>query len=476
MTATPLNVILPEKEEWGEIGLAEEETPKMPLSSVFGESFSQYLQKLSRATGTPIDYVALSLLVMSSVIIGNKRTIYVRNGWTDEPVHLWGALVGVPSAKKTVSVKIIKKALRRLVETRKMQYLNQKSIYRSALQRFNQSGGTDEEPKKPIMRQLIINDSTVEAIHRVIDPENPECVCVFRDELTGLMGALSKYNNGDRSFFLEGYNGAPYNINRVKYDEPILISKLSLSILGTIQPQKLKSLLREADDGFISRLLFAFPDPIFSEEPDFEIDEGKIRIIFEKLDQISSKHQSISLDEKAKEIFNQWHRENEIETQKCIDELLQSSYGKMGGQSVRLACSLEHIFWALSEEKSGKNTDDKPENPPKLISKDTILKAIVLIEDYFKPMAEKVFCDCLHPRADNVQRSFLRYLKDQKLEKFNVRELKHRNVFPKNIDENEFLTNLIELNVIRRDMSGFPPKGRPSKNYVVNPKLMEMKL
>jgi len=404
--------------------------------------------------------------VMSSVVIGNKRTIYVRNGWTDEPVHLWGALVGAPSAKKTVSVKITKKALRRLVETRKMQYLNQKSIYRSALQRFNQSGGTDEEPKKPIMRQLIINDSTVEAIHRVIDPENPECVCVFRDELTGLMGALSKYNNGDRSFFLEGYNGAPYNINRVKYDEPILISKLSLSILGTIQPQKLKSLLREADDGFISRLLFAFPDPIFSEEPDFEIDEGKIRIIFEKLDQISSKHQSISLDEKAKEIFNQWHRENEIVTQKCVDELLQSSYGKMGGQSVRLACSLEHIFWALSDKKE----------PPRSISKDTMLKAIVLIEDYFKPMAEKVFCDCLHSRADNVQRSFLRYLKDQKLEKFNVRELKHRNVFPKNIDENEFLTNLIELNVIRKDISGFPPKGRPLKNYVVNPKLMEMKL
>jgi hypothetical protein len=287
---------------------------KIPLEAIFGENFAKYLRDISQASGCSVDYTVLNLLVITSVIIGNRRCIHVRNGWTEEPVHLWGALVGYPSTKKTASMRPMLKALKLLTEVRKIEYATQKRDYKTGLEKYANKE-LSEEPKKPILRQILINDATVEAIHRAINPENPECICIYRDELTGLIGTLSKYNDGDRSFFLEGYNSNPYTINRAKYEEPIVISKLSLSVLGAIQPQKMKSILKGADDGFTSRLLFAFPDPIISEEPETDISGNMLGLIFRKTDQLPAKEEKISLTKEAREEFNKWHMENEINTQ-----------------------------------------------------------------------------------------------------------------------------------------------------------------
>lgn len=281
------------------------------------------------------------------------------------------------------------------------------------------------------------------------------------------MGSLSKYNNSDRSFFLEGYNSNSYNVNRVKYDEPIIIPRLSISLLGTIQPQKLQRILNEADDGFLSRFLFAFPEAEISEEPETDIDDEILKHIFKKIDQLPLSERSIDLSPEAKTMFNQWYREHEIETQKQVSELLQSSYGKMGGQAVRLACTLEHIVWALSEQKK----------PPEIISRDSMQKAIVLIEDYFKPMAKKVFTECTNCNHDNALLVFVKHLIDNKIQKFNVRTLKRKNAFPtfeESYREKNFLLNLMERGIIR--LAKTERTGRPSKDYVVNPKLMEAKL
>jgi hypothetical protein len=439
---------------------------KIPLGAIFGEDFAKYLRDISQASGCSVDYTVLNLLVITSVIIGNRKYVHVRNGWTEEPTHLWGALVGSPSTKKTSSMRPVLRAMAQLTEARKIEYGMQKREYKIQLEKYANKE-LSEEPKKPILRQILINDATVEAIHKAIDPENPECICIYRDELTGLIGTLSKYNDGDRSFFLEGYNSNQYTINRAKYEEPIVISKLSLSILGTIQPQKMKSILRGADDGFTSRLLFAFPDPIISEEPETDISENILSLMFKKMDQLPAKEKKISLTKEAREEFNKWHMENEIKTQRYISGLLQSSYGKMGGQVVRIACVLEHIFWALSDESE----------PPKEISLNTVIKAIVLIEDYFKPMAQKVLSECLRDDSDYITQSFIKYLTDNKIVQFNLRELKRKYVLNfenKQQAEDDFLSTLIDANVIKQIETN--KTGRPLKNYAVNPKLAEIKL
>ena len=469
------NVILPQK-EWGEIDLSDIQDstiPTIPLEHIFGTSFAKYLMDLSDASGTPVEYIVLSLLVLTSVIIGNRRHIDVRNGWTDEPTHLWGALVGDPSTRKTVAMRLMQKAIKNLSEKRRSEYESQKREYNKEmkkraeeLKKYKQDE-MYEELKKPILRQLVVSDTTVEAVYIVINPEKPECFCLFRDELTGLFGKLDiREHEGDRSFFLEGYSSNAYVVNRVKFGGSIAIPKLSVSILGTIQPQKLEEVLKKADDGLLSRFLFAFSKAKISEEPKDIIDERKIGHIFEKIDDIPLKEERISLSPEAKEIFNKWHREHEIKTQRYTSGLLQSSYGKMGGQVVRLSCALEHIKWALSDETE----------PPQTISQDAVLKAIVLIEDYFKPMTEKVLVKHSHCRNNNQLLAFIRYLKDRKIQVFNVRDLRRKRKFPslEEDEEKKFLSALIEVNIIAS--SGREGAGRPPKNYIVNPKLMEVNL
>jgi hypothetical protein len=439
---------------------------EIPLTKIFEESFAKYLCDIAQASGSPVDYTVLNVMVISSAIIGNKARISVWNGWDDEPAHLWGALIGAPSTKKTASRRPILKALKPLIEARKLEYQNKKKEYQVALENFEAKEISDK-PQKPILRQLLISDTTVEAIHRAIDPENPECICVFRDELSGLMGSISKYSDGDRSFYLEGYSGNFYTVNRVKYDEPIIIPNLSISILGTIQPQKIRNMLREADDGFLSRFLFAFPKPIITEEPKTSVNEEKLSKIFQKLDQLPAKEKKISLSAEAKETFKEWHAEHEKKTQSYTTRLLQSSYGKMGGQAVRMACVLKHIYWALSSETA----------PPTEISNDSILKAIVLVEEYFKQMAKKVFAECSMSADVDLTRAFVNYLADEKVDQFNMRDLKRKNLFPTLNDENteqRLISTLVGANVIRRVESD--SKGRPAKNYMVNPQLQKIKI
>ena len=139
----------------------------------------------------------------------------------------------------------------------------------------------------------------------------------------------------------------------------------------------------------------------------------------------------------------------------------------MGGQAIRLACVLEHIAWAWSDWKE----------LPEIISKDTMLRAIVLIEDYFKPMLKKVLAECSQCSNGYSLLAFMRYLLDNKVQKFNVRTLKRKNKFPifevgKN--EEKFLSHLTKINIIRLVNTG--KTGRPSKDYIVNPMLSEVKL
>jgi len=48
----------------------------------------------------------------------------------------------------------------------------------------------------------------------------------------------------------------------VKFSEPIHIPHLTVGVLGSIQPDKLPVVTGGADDGFASRFLWMWPDPV----------------------------------------------------------------------------------------------------------------------------------------------------------------------------------------------------------------------
>lgn len=98
-------------------------------------------------------------------------------------------------------------------------------------------------PLKPILRRYKTNDATVEKLGEILC-QNPFGFLVLRDELVGLLAAWEKAGHeGDRTFFLEAWNGnVSFDTDRIGRGS-IFVPNLCLSILGGIQPDKLRGLL-----------------------------------------------------------------------------------------------------------------------------------------------------------------------------------------------------------------------------------------
>ena len=121
-----------------------------------------------------------------------------------------------------------------------------------------------EEPQPP---RLLLNDSTYQKLGQVLSG-NPHGLMVFQDELSGLLVRLDgDGQEASRAFYLEAWNGQQsYTFDRIERGT-VRIPRLCFSLLGGLQPSKLREYLRSAvyggkgDDGLAQRLqLLVYPD------------------------------------------------------------------------------------------------------------------------------------------------------------------------------------------------------------------------
>ena len=118
---------------------------------------------------------------------------------------------------------------------------------------------------EPVRRLFKTNETSIQSM-TVIQNENPRGVLTFRDELMGLLARWDREDGADeRAYFLEGWNGDG-SYTDVKIGRGLTEAKnICISLLGGIQPDKLKRYLYQAmkgnNDGLIQRLQLAvWPD------------------------------------------------------------------------------------------------------------------------------------------------------------------------------------------------------------------------
>jgi hypothetical protein len=125
----------------------------------------------------------------------------------------------------------------------------------------------EQAPSCPILRRYKTNDSTVEKLGELLR-ENPAGLLILRDELVGLIASWEREGReGDRAFFLEGWNGnQSFDTDRIGRGH-ISIPNVCMSIFGGIQPDKLVGYLEQAthtlaNDGMLQRFqVLVYPDP-----------------------------------------------------------------------------------------------------------------------------------------------------------------------------------------------------------------------
>ena len=238
---------------------------------------------------TPPDFCAISTLVIIGSIIGAGCGVRPKqlDDWEVIP-NLWGACVGNPSMLKTPSMKEPLKLLERLQAEYSEEFDAQKTdadfdaltldaakseIEKQIKKEVSKIGGDvnklksefaelmQSAPEEMARRIFKTNETSVQSM-TVLQNQNPRGLLVFRDEIMGLLSTWDRDDKADeRAYFLEGWNGngsyTDFKLNRGLTDA----KNICISLLGSIQPDKLNRYLMQAkkgnNDGLVQRFQLA---------------------------------------------------------------------------------------------------------------------------------------------------------------------------------------------------------------------------
>jgi hypothetical protein len=229
--------------------------PTEVFPQVVREVFAEYSQKL----GLIEEYMYGAFLASISAAIGNRFEIEIASGWTEKPM-LWICIVGASGTKKTPSIRVAMNPLKKMDEQLYSEYLKLVKDYENASQ------DEKKELRKPFMRQVIAEDTTIEALTKILR-YNEEGILVFRDELIGLFNDTSRYSkNSSEQMWMSIYSNSSFKVNRIKEDSSFLVKNPFIAALGGIQPKILSQLFTDERmaNGMIHRFLYIYSDLDFS--------------------------------------------------------------------------------------------------------------------------------------------------------------------------------------------------------------------
>lgn len=453
------------------------------------------------------DYIAAALIVCLGSVIGARCGIKPkrRDDWIVTP-NLFGGIVGDPSSKKSPALGTVTRFLDRLEAKEAEKLDDDKKIYEAekAAYEAHQSavkasmkkaaGGKGDHlkmnaaiadlqglqpPEEPKERRFKSNDSTVEKLGDLL-VHNPQGMLVYRDELIGLLASWEKEGKeGDKAFYLEGWNGtASFNIDRIGRGS-LHIKNLCISVFGGIQPDLLERYLAGIttsldNDGRIQRFqVMVYPNAVPWEWRDRYPVKGTreaVRDLFDRLavfdpvqDGAAPSDDFVKLphfcfDDAAQDIFVEWC--TELYTVHIASEqnpLMQQHFGKFE----KLFCSIALILH-LAEGSIGP------------VSATSALRAAAWCE-YLAGHARRIY-GLVEAAKVTTARMVSRRLAEGKLDDgFTVRDMVRKQWSGITTTmQAETVLALLEENGHVQSQDGINTLGRPTVRYYVNPQVKKV--
>jgi hypothetical protein len=219
---------------------------------------AQFARDAGEALACPVDYLAVPLLAIAGAAIGASRALEIKAGWWERP-SLYAAVVGPPGCGKTPSLKLAAGPVYAEQERRL-------KLWKYAKLAWEESESEEKGPR-PILQPVFVSDITTEALAPILQ-DSPRGVAMIRDELTAWVNSLDQYRargrGADRQFYLAAWAGEPVSVHRKNQDDgPLFVPHPFLSVAGGLPPDLLERFRgeRAIRDGFLDRILFAFPEP-----------------------------------------------------------------------------------------------------------------------------------------------------------------------------------------------------------------------
>lgn len=218
--------------------------------NILPNSFQKFIIESFNSLGFSKDYTACSMLCAVATCVGNSVKVKVKEGYIDSPIF-WIAIVGSRGANKTHPLANVLKPFNGIEKRSFTKYSIDIDNYNSLSEKAK------KKEKKPIFKQTLISDFTIEALQSCL-AFNKKGVLLYKDELIGFVNDMNKYkkNGSDEQFFLESFNNGDYTVNR-KTQDTLHIENIFINIIGTIQNDVLTSLAKgHTENGLLDRFLF----------------------------------------------------------------------------------------------------------------------------------------------------------------------------------------------------------------------------
>lgn len=330
------------------------------------DELRQFVRDSSERMQCPPDYLAATLLVFLSGVIGNRIAICPKRmdtGWRVIPV-LWGGIVGRPGSMKSPAINEVKRRLKSVEDVLDRefkvafnQYTTDKIRYDSALKKAKAEiakGNNTQlptEPEPPLQERLVVNDVTVQKLAEILNA-SPNGVIVERDEVVALLESLeANGQEGARGFYLEGWNGnGTYRVDRVGKGS-FAIKRVAIWVFGGIQPGKLQFYIAAArkggggDDGLLQRFqILVWPDKPerwlnIDRAPDLNASLELDRIIMAlknlditavgaTQDMFGCATPYLHFTEEAQVVFDAWREQHENQLSQSEHPALESHFAK----------------------------------------------------------------------------------------------------------------------------------------------------
>jgi hypothetical protein len=423
-------------------GLLEEGRPRLlafPLN-VFPGQWREWVKDAAHWAGSSEDYIAQALLASVAGLCGQGVSARITEAWS-EPVILWQALVGGPSSGKTPALEWLRRPL-------------------GTVERMlaREGGGP-----------VVVSDAALPALEKAV-AQRRQGVLLWRDEPTAWLAGLGRKSRRDESRrgpFLDtwGAIGLPWGRDAT-----------AVSIVGSLDPERLDAALEGTGDGLAARFLYVWPGPapyrsLRALKPTREDEAVNALRRIARAVGTPEKPLVLAFEDRAVTVFDGCLEGLHGETLRA-EGLLAGWLGKGRGTVARLAAVLALLDW----------TANRPNNapPPGVITAQHLHAAWDLWERYYRPHAQAVF-DRGRPadrerQARHHARRVIGWIRARGATEISREEVR-REALSQRVNAagaDEVILALEQAGVLREvdDEEEHPGRGRPARRWQVNPALL----
>jgi len=410
--------------------------PAFPLDAL-PQPWREWVSDTAGGAGAPVDYVAQAVLGAVAGLCGAGVKACVTQSWS-EPLVLWQALVGAPSAGKTPALDAIGRPL-------------------ATVEKLLQRDGSPERSRGASSeRRVVVRDADLAALTRSI-AARPPGVLLWRDEPTPWLYALARETRHDRPRgpFIDAWSAA---------------DNLPVSVVCSLHPDGLVEALEGTPDGLVTRFLFAWPSPppqrsLSADAPPRE-DEA-VTMLHRIGGAVGTPDKPLTLA---------FHEEAVKSLERFLTDLQEEIRGTEGAEAgwlgkgrgtvVRLAAIFALLDWSRHAATA---------RPPGAVGRDHVEAAIRLWRDYFRPHGRAVLDRCAPSDFERQVRRVVRWLKKAGAKAETTREEVRRHALGKTANAGQtdmVLGRLWSAGIVRPAAHApLPQGGRPPHRWEINPAL-----